>query len=134
MKPDCIIWAGDVDKDDYGLVTDPESGRRMRATRWVWMRKVGPIPPRMFILHRCDFPRCVNVDHLFLGTHAENMADMTAKRRRHGERNPAAKMTLEIVERIRARSAQGASCYQLAREFGIGKSQAWNIATGKSWV
>jgi HNH endonuclease len=89
----------------------------------------------MFVLHRCDYPRCVNIDHLFLGTHADNMADMTAKRRRHGERNPSAKITQEIADRIRVRHAEsGLPCYKIAPEFGLGRSQIWNIIAGRSWV
>jgi hypothetical protein len=51
--------------------------------RAVWERANGPIPEGMFVCHRCDNPRCVNVDHLFLGTAFDNNHDMIAKGRQH---------------------------------------------------
>ena len=61
-------------------------GNNQRVHRWVWEQLNGPIPEGMKVLHRCDNPPCYRYDHLFLGTQAENLEDMTHKgRRRHGE-------------------------------------------------
>ena len=51
------------------------------AHRVAWEKAHGPIPKGMYVLHRCDNPPCINVEHLFLGTQAENMRDMAAKGR-----------------------------------------------------
>ncbi len=53
----------------------------MRSNRFAYEHFVGPIADGLFVLHRCDEPLCVRPDHLWLGTHEENMADMIAKGR-----------------------------------------------------
>jgi hypothetical protein len=57
-----------------------EIARTGLAQRWAWSIKHGPIPDGMILCHRCDERRCVNPDHLFLGTRADNNADIKARR------------------------------------------------------
>jgi len=77
----------------------------------------------------------VNVDHLFLGTHAENMADMARKGRRKnigtGESNGRAKLTAEQVAAIRS-SPLGK--VKLSREYGMSPAQIQRIRAGKQWA
>lgn len=73
----CWLWRCVSGK--YGQFT--VNGRNIGAHRASWAMHFGPIPDGVFVCHRCDNPRCVRPDHLFLGTHGDNMADMVAKGR-----------------------------------------------------
>jgi len=75
----CHIWHGAVNDAGYGTLG--LSGHSHRAHRLAWSERHGPIPPGMDICHRCDERRCVNPDHLFVDSHASNMADRGRKDR-----------------------------------------------------
>jgi len=78
----CRNWIGTILRSGYGQM---KVGKTKKvAHRVAWETANGPIPPGMCICHHCDNPRCINVSHLFIGTHADNMADMAAKGRAPG--------------------------------------------------
>lgn len=79
MPDGCILWTGTLDEDGYGRLFVRR--RRWRAHRLAWTLERGPIPPGLVVMHRCDQPSCVRVDHLELGTQAENLRDRDRKRR-----------------------------------------------------
>ena len=65
----------------YGFIlTDEEPRRTVRAHRAAWELVHGPIGPGLVVCHKCDNPICINVEHLFVGTQADNMADLRWKR------------------------------------------------------
>ena len=77
---ECWLWQGATYcRMHYGCLGI--GGRTTRAHRFSWELHNGPIPDGLCVLHRCDVPRCVNPDHLFLGTKLDNMKDRTAKGR-----------------------------------------------------
>lgn len=104
------------------------------AHRYSWHCNKGDIPEYLLVLHHCDNPACVNPDHLFLGTHADNLADRDAKgKHNRGERNGQAKVTAEQVELIRKRYEAGETQSQLGRAFGMNRSAIHKIVHKTHW-
>ena len=92
----CWLWRGAF-SNGRAMFTEPGK-RATTAARVAWKLYKGPIPSRMHVLHRCDNPMGVCPDHLFLGTHRDNVRDMVAKNRhakikRRGEKHGIAKLT-----------------------------------------
>lgn len=75
----CHPWMRSRDSCGYGIAPRTTEDRSRKAHRTAWLLVNGPIPDGMQVLHSCDNPPCCNVSHLFLGVHADNMADMAAK-------------------------------------------------------
>lgn len=131
---DCIEWRGCRKPDGYGLVN--VDGRTRRAHRVAYEKVHGPIPDGMFVCHTCDNRGCVNPEHLWLGTPADNMRDMAEKGRARGsrgERHHAAKLTSALVAEIRQRAAVGELQKDLAAEYGVSRSTVSKVATGRLW-
>lgn len=134
----CWLWDGAVDKDGYGKSPLPRRVRTvattpMRSHRLAYEAFVGPIPNSTLVCHTCDVRSCVNPDHLFLGTPADNSADMKRKGRSPsmtGTRNGHAKLSEDDVLAIR-RSAR--SNKSLARLYNVDRSMVSLIKSRKRW-
>jgi len=132
----CRIWLGHVCGDGYGQFHVRR--QKQKAHRVSWVIANGPLPDGLHVLHRCDVPCCVNPDHLFLGTHAENMADKGRKGRAHGNGlrgtdHPRARLTPDAIREIRRlRGAQPLAV--MAARFGISKSNVSLIQLRKAWA
>jgi len=94
------------------------SGIKYRAHRLVWEVMKGPIPQDKFVCHSCDNRRCINVDHLFIGSPKDNTQDMMKKARHKYITHPKI-TTKEQVKTIRHLRATGHTLYQIATLFGI---------------
>ncbi len=116
-KDGCWRWLASTSGDGYGLHANT------KAHRFSWRVHFGDIPDGLHVCHRCDNPWCTNPDHLFLGTHRDNMRDMANK-----ERN--CKLSREDVRTIREmyRPGQGSV---LSSIFGVSQAMITSIASGK---
>ena len=76
---ECWTWSGAKNRAGYGTIKI--SGHSLLAHRISWTLEKGEIPPALFVLHKCDNPSCVRVDHLFLGTYKDNAQDKVSKGR-----------------------------------------------------
>jgi plasmid maintenance system antidote protein VapI len=133
----CWVWTGGPSKYAYGMVYGVSGvpGLSVRAHRFSYELEFGAIPDGLFVLHRCDNRRCVRPDHLFLGTHADNMADMVAKRRQahnRGELSPNAILTDAQVREI-LRLSRTMRQKAIARMFGVNRATISSIISRASW-
>lgn len=97
--------------------------------RHIYRLKKGPIPEGLDVCHTCDNRKCINPEHLFLGTRADNMADAVAKdRHAHGSMLPQTKLTAFISAEIVALAKQGHQYKEIAARFGICRQHAGQIA------
>ena len=131
---DCITTGKKPRSDGYVMVY--YKGWRARAHRLAWEKANGPIPKGMLVCHTCDNRACVNTAHMFLGTHADNNADMASKMRSTiGSRNPSAKLNEAQVSSLRGELlAPGVSQKELATKYGVSMSTISNIKNGKRWA
>lgn len=135
VQTGCIEWIGHRVRGGYGQVN--KDGKDAYAHRVAYERQHGEIPDGLRVLHRCDNPPCCNPDHLFLGTHADNMRDKAAKGRSAsmpGETNPSAKLTADDVRTIRRLCADGAIKKEVGSKFGVTGAAVRLIVLRKKWA
>jgi hypothetical protein len=131
----CWLWQAAIAGKGYGqLRAIPRRLGYLYAHRFSWEMVNGPIPDGLMVLHSCDVPACVNPEHLFLGTNADNHKDMKAKDRHlYGERNAEAKLTERDILDIYALSDASVAQKAIGAKFGIGQGCAWKIIHGHRW-
>lgn len=131
---DCWIWTAGHDHHGYGNFKVGHH-KSTKAHRVVWQFTYGEIPKGMCILHRCDNPPCVRLDHLFVGTKADNRWDCVLKgRHAFGEHHSQAKLLRSEVEEIRYLREKGMILRELSLRFGVCINTIWLICTGKTWL
>ena len=130
----CWIFTGQKDRQGYGRIkVGGKYGKPMQVHRVVFEHYHGPIKD-LLVCHTCDNCSCCNPDHLFLGTHQDNMDDMVRKKRRNnpfGERSYRHKLTSKEVALIRKDSRSG---IVLAKLFNTSKSNISMIRNNKTRI
>jgi hypothetical protein len=139
----CWLWTGSKRSKGYGAFCYAKNGEVVqgRAHRFSWELHNGEIPDGLCVLHKCDVPSCVNPDHLWLGTKAENNRDMVAKGRRvvggtyggmypRGESHPNCRYEDAVIRDIRKRHACGGTYSGIARALNMSVPYVRKIVLG----
>ena len=129
----CWNWLAYLNEWGYGVFS--ENRKTILAHRFSWKFYKGEIPKGLEVCDRCDNPKCVNPDHLWLGTHIENVEDTVRKGRNvsfKGEANGASKLTQKQVNEIRDMSKKYSSI-EIAKIYSITREHVWGIVKYRVW-
>lgn len=137
----CWEWQAGCNSNGYGMMRF--NGQPQGCHRIAWQIEHGPVPEGLHVLHTCDNRRCVNPDHLFLGTHQENMNDMLNKGRfgynyPPSSNNPDPRTVLSkrnhralTDDEIKTIINDPRSIRAIAREYGVSHSTISHYKTGR---
>ncbi len=136
---DCWLWTASKNIHGYGKFNI--NGKMKSSHRVSCEIENGPIADGLCCLHKCDNPRCVRPSHLFIGTYADNMADMSEKGRcnktdkARGEKQGNAKLDEKSVLEIRSLHKSGAYTQQKISEiYLVSPSRISEIVNKISWA
>lgn len=129
----CIEWTGHrqgrAGYFDYGVIR--HRGQEIRAHRFSWERTHGKIKHGLVVMHTCDNPPCVNVEHLSVGTQAANVAD-AARKQRMPRGEAKSKLTEADVLTIR-RCALTETHVSIAARYGVASQTIDRIVLRQRW-
>lgn len=146
----CHIFTGSKDDCGYGRIN--KDGKLIRLHRAMWIEHFGEIPKGHVIMHKCDNPSCINIQHLRMGTQLDNVRDMWAKNRgvklfgnthtkgkniNTGQAHGRALFTDEQVKYIKEMlKTDGSSkmILKLASNFNCSKAAIHHIKYGRRWA
>lgn len=132
-KTGCWLWQGTKEKKGYGVLGKKKKQYRVHRVS-AYCFSGTEMDPSMFICHRCDVKNCINPDHLFSGTHQDNMDDGKMKNRfSHGESHRLSKLKESDIHQIRKSILLGKSCSSIAREYDMDPSTICDIKNGVIW-
>lgn len=148
----CWLWTGSIDKDGYGVLSRGAGKPQLKAHRVSVALSGRSIPPGMCACHKCDTPCCVNPNHIYVGTRAENNRDISLRARgwwlhsdpvergsraiptvRRGSMNTRSKLTeAMVVEAIGlSEHMQGKD---IAKHFGVARNTMYKALRGETWA
>jgi HNH endonuclease len=119
----CIEWTGLINAGGYGRLRIGK-GKKKIAHRYSYELIHGPVPKHLDVCHHCDNRRCINPDHLFVGTRLENIQDSARKGRQAQKLQPYQALAIKYDKRP--------GCV-IAREYGVCDAVVSEIRSGKLW-
>lgn len=125
MESGCHEWQSTLHRDGYGKFWF--EGKQIQAHRMAYKLFVGNIEDK-WVLHKCDNRKCVNPEHLFLGTSQDNISDMDMK----GRRGTKAKLTEAQAQEIKNLLSERYSQEYVATLYGIDQTTVSRIKLGKT--
>lgn len=131
----CWEWVGSFTDKGYGQFS--YRSYSFLAHRFAYYLHFNEDPKGLFVCHRCDNPKCVNPNHLFLGTCKDNHLDMIAKGRKGyggkpGEKHLLSKIKDCDVPAIRKLREEGLTYDEIGRRFGVTAGPVWRVINGQS--
>lgn len=133
----CWYWIGALDTRGYGQFAINRKSKRAHRVSYLFYKSIHP--REKSVCHTCDNPACVNPNHLFLGSHDENMKDMVKKGRskvisdtHKGVKNVNAILTPETVRCIR-KEYPGLTHKKLGEKYGVHKETIAHLLRGNTW-
>ena len=133
---ECWSWMAAKNPRGYGCFKLDGKSRGAHRVSALWAGIISDISDGSPVCHSCDNPACVNPDHLWRGTQAENLADMRKKGRAvfvKGSAHGGSKLTEQDVRYIKIFLAAGARHKVIAKNFGVDQSQISRINAGDTW-
>lgn len=131
-KNECWIWRNENKINGYGIFGT--KGKNLSAHRAAYMLFKGEIGNGLDVCHTCDNRRCVNPEHLFLGTRSVNMKDCLKKGRLScGEMRYNAKLTENDIKDIRRKRIEGKTYREIGQEHGVSYETCYDIANYRTW-
>lgn len=128
----CWIWMGSLDNHGYGILSSERGKAPHKTHRLSFQLFNGIIPPGLLVRHKCDIRSCCNPNHLESGTYKQNMADAISRNRLpRGLERPNAKLSKLDIRMIIYRAVLGDLYKDIARDFGISRGHAGDIALSK---
>lgn len=130
----CWLWTASVAGKGYGQIKLPGQRKQIYAHRLSYLIHKGEDPGNKQVCHTCDNPRCVNPDHLFIGTAQDNHDDMKNKgRHTYGEKSATVKLSENDVKQIKIALKSGMTQMRIAKAFDVSQAEINRINTGKRW-
>lgn len=124
----CWVWQGSCSINGYGRLRRGPGGTSAYCHRIMYEHANGSVPEGAVVMHTCDNRRCVNPDHLVIGTQRDNVRDMHKK-----GRTPRSVLTAAEVQEIRMLRQTGMTFHSLAKRFMVSPQTVSKIVTRKAW-
>lgn len=135
-ESECWEWIAAKDSDGYGLFYPKTNPNGIGAHRFSWILHNGSIPKGMGVLHKCDNRKCVNPNHLFLGTQQVNVWDMMEKGRqaiRVGAKNGRTILSENDVREIRSMRLEGMTYKEIAKAKDVSEGCVNHVLNERHW-